>query len=72
MRSTGISGPTVTRAVQTLHDLYREIPERMTVDSLRLDELSYSDSDDPETGAPVVRFRFFFEIPPAPLPARKD
>jgi hypothetical protein len=62
-----VTGLTNARAVQALHDLYREIPQRLRVDSLRLDELSYADDGDPQTGESVVRFRIAFEVPSAAL-----
>jgi hypothetical protein len=61
-----VDGPTSARAVQSLHDLYRELPERIPVDSLRLDQLAYADSS--TDGAVVVRFQLSFVIPSA----RKD
>jgi hypothetical protein len=64
-----VTGPTNARAVQTLHDLYREIPQRLTVDSLRLDELSYAD-ETVDFGVSAVRFRISFEVPSAA--ARKE
>jgi hypothetical protein len=52
------------RAVQTLHDFYRELPQRVPLDSLRLDRLSYLDADDasnePEGGQ--VRFQLSFAL----------
>jgi hypothetical protein len=51
------------RAVQSIHDLYREIPQRLTVDSLRLEELVYSDSTGADQGAAVVRFQISFMAP---------
>ena len=51
-----VSGTTNARAVQTLHDLYRELPLRLTTDSLHLDELAYADAQD-DAGAALVRFQ---------------
>lgn len=68
-RVTGLSN---ARAVQALHDLYREIPQRLTVDSLRLDELTYADDGDGQTGESVVRFRLSFDAPPVRPAARRD
>lgn len=58
--SGDIHGVTNTRAVQSLNDLYRELPERLTVDSLKLDQLAYADSAD---GAAYLRFQLSFAIP---------
>lgn len=58
--SGNIHGVTNTRAVQSLNDFYRELPERLTVDSLKLDQLAYADSAD---GAAFVRFQLSFAIP---------
>lgn len=58
--SGDIHGVTNTRAVQSLNDLYRELPERFPVDSLKLDQLAYADSAD---GAAYLRFQLSFAIP---------
>lgn len=58
--SGNIHGVTNTRAVQALNDFYRELPERLRVDSLKLDQLAYADSAD---GAAFVRFQLSFAIP---------
>ncbi|HYC51277.1 MAG TPA: hypothetical protein VEB19_09245 [Gemmatimonadaceae bacterium] len=53
------------RAVQALHDLYRDLPQRLPIDSLRLDRLSYPDGEQSdETG--VVRFQLSFGITARP------
>lgn len=56
-----VTGVTNARAVQSLHDLYRELPERLSVDSIRLDQLTYADSAADST--PSVRFQLSFGIP---------
>ena len=48
-------------AVQLLHELYRELPQRLSVDSLRLDQLAYADTTS-DNGA-VVHFQLSFGIP---------
>ena len=53
------------RAVQALHDLYRDIPRRLPVDSVRLDRLSYADGEQTE-GIGSVRFQLSFAINAAP------
>lgn len=55
------------RAVQTLHDAYRELPARTHADSLHLDQLTYADST--EAGMGEVRFQLSFGVR---APARKD
>lgn len=57
-----VAGATNAEAVQSLYDLYREIPQRMSVDSLRLDELTYPDLGADE-GTALVRFRMSFRAP---------
>jgi hypothetical protein len=66
--SGGVDGTSNARAVQTLHELYRELPQRVAVDSLRLDRLAYEDSTG--TGLSTVRFQLSFSIvnPPPTLP----
>jgi hypothetical protein len=56
-----VNGATSARAVQSLHDLYRELPDRLPLDSLKLDQLAYADSS--TDGAVVVRFQLSFAIP---------
>jgi hypothetical protein len=56
-----VDGATSARAVQSLHDLYRELPDRLPVDSLKLDQLAYADSS--TDGAVVVRFQMSFAVP---------
>lgn len=51
------------RAVQVLHDLYRELPERLAMDSLRLDQLAYGDEGpDPDADGGHVRFQLSFAL----------
>jgi hypothetical protein len=57
-------GLTSAEAIQYLHDAYRELPQRLSVDSLRLEELSYSDTEGRGRVA-LVRFQFSFVIPSA-------
>ena len=56
-----VTGTTNAHAVESLHDLYRELPRRLSLDSLRLDQLRYVDLE--ETGPAVVRFQLSFAIP---------
>jgi hypothetical protein len=59
----GIESSSNARAVQTLHDFYRELPQRVALDSLRLDRLTYGDADelrDAEGGS--VRFQLSFAL----------
>ena len=60
----GIESTSNARAVQTLHDFYRELPQRVALDSLRLDRLTYGDTErsdrDPESGR--VRFQLSFAL----------
>ena len=58
-----VSAETNARAVQALHDLYRELPSRLSADSLKLDQLSYADST--RDGSALVRFQLSFGIPSA-------
>lgn len=59
-----IASTSNARAVQTLHDFYRELPQRVPLDSLRLDRLTYLDADaagrDAEGGS--VRFQLSFAL----------
>lgn len=60
----GIESTSNARAVQTLHDFYRELPQRIALDSLRLDRLSYGDAAEAlgtEVGS--VRFQLSFALP---------
>lgn len=59
-----VEAATNARAVQALHDMYRQIPQRLSVDSLRLEQLGYSDSGATIPGS-VVRFQVSFDIPAA-------
>ena len=59
-----VSGETSARAVQSLNDLYREIPQRLSVDSLRLDHLTYADAGEADDNS-VVKFQLSFTIPTA-------
>jgi hypothetical protein len=60
-----VSAESNARAVQALHDLYRELPSRLSADSLKLDQLAYSDST--RDGNPLVRFQLSFAVPAARL-----
>jgi hypothetical protein len=55
-------GVTSAEAIQSLYDVYRELPQRLTLDSLRLDELAHTDSN-ATRGTAQVRFRLSFGIP---------
>ena len=57
-----VNGPSNARAVETLHGLYRELPERLSADSVRLDQLRYGDTDT-DPSAPMVRFQISFGVP---------
>lgn len=61
-----VDGVTNARAVQSLHDMYRELPQRLAMDSLHLDQLAYTDSA--AVSGTIVRFQLSFEI----STARKD
>jgi hypothetical protein len=50
--------------VQWIHDLYREIPRRLPVDSVRLDLLTYDDTPETDASSASVRFQLSFEIRP--------
>jgi hypothetical protein len=58
-----VAGVTNARAVQSLNDLYRELPQRLSADSMHLDRLAYEDSGSTEADASVVRFQMSFGIP---------
>jgi hypothetical protein len=66
--STALAGQVVSetsaRAVQWLHDLYREIPRRLPVDSVRLDLLTYDEVPETDATRATVRFQLSFEIMP--------
>ncbi len=62
-----VESNTNARAVQSVHDLYRELPQRIPLDSLRLDKLTYADSSAADS-APTVRFQLSFRV----APPRKD
>jgi hypothetical protein len=53
---------TNARAVQSLHDLYREIPQRLAVDSVRLDHLTYGETAGVEDESAAVKFQLSFVI----------
>lgn len=59
-----VSAETSARAVQWVHELYREIPRRLPVDSVRLDQLSYDEAPETERGSSSVRFQLSFDIRP--------
>lgn len=56
-----VESSTNARAVQSVHDLYRELPQRIRLDSLRLDKLTYADESASES-APIVRFQLSFRV----------
>jgi hypothetical protein len=58
-------GATNAEAIQSLHDAYREMPQRLAVDSLRLDQLAYSDSGTASSRPRTVQFRVSFSVPAA-------
>ena len=57
-----VTGTSNAVAVQALHDFYRQMPARLPVEALALEELSYADAD-PQSGRVSVRFRVSFELP---------
>lgn len=58
MMSGAVAGPTSAYAIRSLHEAARALPQRLRVDSLRLDSLSYGEGEE-TTGAPTsVRFQF--------------
>jgi hypothetical protein len=59
--SGDVERSTNARAVQALHELYRDIPRRLPVDSVHLDRLSYADGEQVE-GVGAVRFQLSFAI----------
>lgn len=61
-----VSGETNARALQELHDLYRELPERLNIDSLHLDQLLYTDRENEPAGGALVRFQLSFAIRSGP------
>jgi hypothetical protein len=63
-----VGGTTNARAVQTLNDLYRELPLRASADSMHLDQLAYADSSSADSESSTVRFQMSFGIP---TPRRK-
>ena len=68
--SGAVAGPTSAYAIRSLHEAARALPQRLRVDSLRLDSLSYGQDDD-TIGAPTsVRFQFSFGILRVPGAAR--
>jgi hypothetical protein len=60
-----VESTTNARAVQALHELYRDIPRRLPVDSVHLDRLSYAEGEQAE-GIGAVRFQLSFAINAAP------
>jgi hypothetical protein len=56
-----VGGVTNARAVESLHDVYRELPRRLTVDSIALDQLAYADTANDHLSS--VRFQLSFGIP---------
>jgi hypothetical protein len=56
-----VVGTSNARAVQSLHDLYREIPQRLAVDSVHLDHLTYGETAGEDEGS-VVKFQLSFGI----------
>ncbi|MGH7636451.1 MAG: hypothetical protein ACREOK_02270 [Gemmatimonadaceae bacterium] len=59
----GIESTSNARAVQTLHDFYRELPQRIPLDSLSLERLAYGDADaTPGVDRGSVQFRLSFAL----------
>jgi hypothetical protein len=54
---------TNAQAIQSLHDVYRELPNRLSVDSLHLDSLTYADSGATDARSTLLRFQFSFAVP---------
>jgi hypothetical protein len=59
-----VSAESSARAVQWVHDLSREIPRRLPVDSVRLDQLNYDEAPEAERSSASVRFQLSFDILP--------
>jgi hypothetical protein len=55
------AGTTSGGAVQALHDFYRDLPRRVVMDALALEELAYVDSA--ASAGSFVRFRVSFVLP---------
>jgi hypothetical protein len=58
-----ITEATNGRAVQTLHDFYRDLPRRLVIDQPSLEQLVYADSG--AHGRAMVRFQLAFVVPRA-------
>ena len=57
-----VDGPSTGQAVQFAYDAYRELPQRVNLDSLNLVHLGYSDSGAVRSGGAVVRFQLSFVV----------
>jgi hypothetical protein len=55
-------GATSAQALQALYDVYRELPQRLPLDSLHLERLTHTDSG-ATRGSTLVRFQFSFGVP---------
>jgi hypothetical protein len=60
--SGSVPGVTSARAVQSLNDLYRELPQRLSVDAMHLDRLVYGDSAAGDSDASILHFQLSFGV----------
>lgn len=58
------AGGTGGGAVQALHDFYRDLPRRVAVEELALDQMAYADTSEGDYGS-VIRFQLSFVLPQA-------
>lgn len=56
-------GATSGLAVQSLHDFYRDLPRRLVVEELSLDQMAYVDTTTTDGTGALVRFQVSFVIP---------
>lgn len=63
-----VTAPTNGRAVQALHEFYRDLPARLSVEQLTLEQLTYADS----AGLGIVRFQLSFVLPSPTESGGKD
>ena len=55
-----VQATTNARSIELIHEFYRELPRRLSIEELQLEELAYADS----SAAPgAVRFRMSFFVP---------
>lgn len=68
--SGAVAGATSADAIRSLHEVSRTLPQRLRIDSLRLDSLSYDEEDETSRAVTSVRFRFSFGVLTGPGAAR--